>query len=159
MVNNVEREIILQRTSPENQLQSTRPDRPDCAAVSQGESVGEGFIPNAEEVVPRENSCNTGGAKPEGCAPPHFLGTPREYTRVEADSTHALAQTLGEVRELRDELLSGDERSRAGLVLSQITLILQRIQHDVPSGRENFTSLLCAAGLAERDEVEVDLCG
>jgi len=73
----------------------------------------------------------------------------------EPDSTHGLTQTLGEVRELRDELLSGDERSRAGLVLAQITLILQRLQHDIPSGSESFQSLLRVTDLAGREKVEV----
>ena len=78
----------------------------------------------------------------------HSCTPVRNNPPPEPDSTHGLTQTLGEVRELRDELLSGDERSRAGLVLAQITLILQRLQHDIPSDRENFRSLLRAAGLA-----------
>lgn len=97
----------------------------------------------------QENEVATGGACQSGYAPPHFLGTPRWYTRVETDSTRALTQTLKEVRGLRDELLRQDERSTDALLLAQVGLVLERIQRDIPSGREAFLAVLRAARLPE----------
>ena len=107
--------------------------------------------PTSPSYFPTREICKSGGIKLEGCAPPHFLGASREYTR-------ALAQTLAEVRTLRDQLLTDDLCFQAGLVLGQIGLVLERLRHGIASDREAFTALLRAAGLAERDNVEVGLC-
>ena len=81
------------------------------------------------------------------------------FTKHPDDCDAALRGTLEAALGLRNERLREDPESREGLLLGQVTLILQRLQHNVPSGRENFTSLLRAAGLAEekpvRERIEV----
>ena len=82
----------------------------------------------------------------------------QSYITPDSGSTHfqnlfqqdcALTETVVAVRVVRDELLWKDQNSRAGLVLGQVGLVLQRLQHGIPSRRETFYSLLRAAGLVE----------
>ena len=70
--------------------------------------------------------------------------------------SQALGETLNEVCALRDEYFRDDMNSPAGLLLGQVCLVLDRIRHGIPSGRENFISLLRVAGLAEQETVEVE---
>ena len=67
----------------------------------------------------------------------------------------ALVETIESAQALRDDLLRQDEHSGAYMILVQVTLILQRLQHGVPSSKESFNSLLGPVGLAERETVEV----
>ena len=76
---------------------------------------------------------------------------------TQQDRVAALALTLAEVRELRDESLRDNPGSRAGLALAQISLVLERIQRGIPSGRESFRSLLRAARLTEREKVGTEV--
>ena len=66
-------------------------------------------------------------------------------------TNEALGETLKAVRALQKQLLRDDPTSRAGLVLRQINLILDKIRHGIPSEQEYFNSLLRVAGLAERE--------
>ncbi len=70
----------------------------------------------------------------------------------------ALDQTLVNLRPLRDLLLADDDRSRASLVLSELTLFLQRIARGVPVTEGDFRSLLRAAGLAEKKVEREAVC-
>ncbi len=71
-----------------------------------------------------------------------------------ASQQDALGETIKEARAFRDDLLRRDEHSRASMVLVRVVVILQRLQHDIPSGRERFGSLLHAAGLAEERKID-----
>ena len=68
----------------------------------------------------------------------------------------ALEATLAELKPLQDQLLAEDARSQAGILLAQITLILQRIQHGIPSNRDAFVSVLQAAQLTEPNPETVE---
>ncbi len=76
-----------------------------------------------------------------------------EITNQEPHTT--LKETLVELKNLRDQFLTEDSESQAGLLRPHLALIFQRLQHDIPSDRENFRSFLRAAGLGERKTVEV----
>ena len=71
------------------------------------------------------------------------------YLEVHSESIRALLGTLTEVRSLRDEFFLDDENSRPGLLLAQVTLILERIERGIPSGREAFIAILRASQLPE----------
>lgn len=89
-----------------------------------------------------------GASNAEGqLAPP--IGQVYTLPEIEATRTDALGQTLKELRELRDGMLHQDERSHAGLLLAQITLVLERIEHGIPSDREAFSAVLRAAELTK----------
>ena len=68
-----------------------------------GGSVGAGFIRNAEEVVGNELKINPGASNAERQLAP-TIG--QAYTLPEIDSPRALAQTLDELRTVRDETLA-----------------------------------------------------
>ena len=97
------------------------------------------LIPKREEVVGDELELKLGASNAERqLAPP--IG--QAYTLPEIDSTPAITQTLAEVRSLRDEALADDQSSRGGLALAQVSLILTRLTHNIPSGRADFESLI-----------------
>ena len=74
----------------------------------------------------------------------------KSYTKVRNDATScALIETLEELQGLREEMLHQDECKAAGLLLAQIGLILERVDHGIPSTRETFCSILRAAELTE----------
>ena len=105
-----------------------------------------GFITDAEEVVGNEIKVNPGVVHSEGAPTP---------PTTEAYHTQSLQKTIETLRAVRDEYFLDNVNSSSGAVLGQVTLILQRLQHDIPSGRGSFHSLLRAARLAERETVEV----
>jgi len=89
--------------------------------------------------------------KLSGTGSPPFTKPTEVYTETQASSiqTHALAGTLEAVRGLRDEYFQHNPNSRPSLLLAQMTFILQRIDHGIPSGREAFLAILRAARLPE----------
>jgi len=124
---------------------SLRPDKPGGGLPAQRFPR---LIPKGEEAVGDELKLKLGASIAERpLAPP----TPEGYPVPQIDSTrtHALMQTLKELRELRDGYLRQDGGSSAGLLLAQITLVFERIQQGVPSGRETFTAALRAAQFTE----------
>ena len=70
-------------------------------------------------------------------------------TSPSPSASDALRETLAEARSLLDEILEEDPYSPAGTILGQAILILDRLQHGIPSRRGTFTSLLRAAQLTE----------
>ena len=119
------------------------------------------LLPVESEVMPKKQSCRTGEGRPNGPPSPSFREVATGYTHVATDSsqTHALTQTLEELRELRDGMLREDEYSAAGPLLAQITLVFERIQRGVPSRRETFIAALRASQSTEPrpEAVEVTL--
>ena len=135
-------------TSKPNQARFIDPGRSAHAAVFAGGSVRIGFIRGREKVVGDELEPKMGaGIAKRALAPP----TPEGYSLPEIDSsqTHAMTQSLDELRGLRDRVLREDEHSQAGLLLAQLVLILERIERGIPSGREAFLAVLRAAQLPE----------
>ena len=53
-----------------------------------------------------------------------------------------LVETLSELRAVRDKILGEDPSSKGGLALAQLSLILTRFTHGIPSKRVDFESLL-----------------
>ena len=133
-------------TSQPNQAGFVDRGRSDRAAVSQSGNISAGFIRNREEALNNKLKLNPGASDADRQLAPI---PSQDYTLPEIDSTptDALTQTLAELRELRDELLRQDERSTDGLLLAQVGLVLERIQRDIPSGREAFIAVLRAARL------------
>ncbi len=130
------------------QFKIIQQDRQDRSAVLAGGSVGVGFIREREEVIGDELEPKLGaGIAERAPAPP----TPEGYPLPKNDSsqTHAMTQSLDELRGLRDRVLREDEHSQAGLLLAQLTLIFERIDCGIPSGREAFVAILRAAQLPE----------
>ncbi len=94
---------------------------------------------------------NTGGLLPEGGSPPNSRESTQVNTEARDNSIQecALAATLKAVRGLRDEFFIDDANLRSGLLLAQTTLIFERIERGIPSGRDAFDAILRAARLPE----------
>lgn len=127
----------LPQYTPKNQA------REFPSAAEGGEDSSAVFHPQSKEVLPNLNSCNTGASNAERQLAPL---TSQGYTLPEIDSTRtiALTQTFEELRRLRDEILTEDPSSPAGLALGQLSLILARLAHNIHSGRADFVSLIRA---------------
>ena len=90
-----------------------------------GYSLTETKIPNDQKLFnPHEISRQSGGEP------------------LNAKISKALNETLGKLRPLRDSLLAEDDRSRHGLFLAQVALLLTRVQHGLAAKREDFSSLI-----------------
>ena len=138
-------------TTKPDQISSSNADIP-AEDSHDGGQVCAGLSRNRKEAMAQCNGGSPGGLLPNGGNPPLFSEPTEVYTETHASSiqTRALAGTLEAVRVLRDEMLCEDEYSASSLLLAQLTFILERIEHGIPSGREAFLAVLRAAKLPKR---------
>ena len=139
-----------QEPPQQEQPRNIRPDRPDCAGVSPSGSADKSFIPSGEGVRPDDvDDANRAGLTQMDQPRHKTESSSAAYREVHAESIQALLETLTEVHSLRDECFRDNLNSRSGLLLAQTTLILERIECGIPSGREAFVAILRAARLPE----------
>lgn len=140
----MERTNLLARDSHKNQAREF-PTVPES-----GEDHSLAFTERPGEVVPKDVDDATQAGSIQADRPRHTTeSSSAAYLEVHVESMRALLGALTEVRSLRDEFFLDDANSRPGLLLAQMTLILERIQHGIPCGKEPFLAVLRAAGLVE----------